>query len=451
MLGEHQIIYRFLRVILPSVSVLMAFFEHSGAASAAFSVPLQIIVLILALWMIYSMGRLNPAFILTSVYQIYAFIGLMVSAIFISAGSYMIEIDSFGTPNSVFWVCSLFLFVGLEAAYFGYRASGSLQRFAETRPKLHHQTSKALIGSICILIISSGCALLLIYKGPVLSDMTRVAFWQNFMPPILSKYPSILGQSFIFLALLYFMAKAKRQRLFIYRLAIIIYALLTIFLSGEKFSTFVILFVIWCCIAAGFGVRIRLSFRSVFILFSFLLALITLIVTSYVYDGRSASFIFDRIALQAELVWSVMNEPVETVLTGMEKFCFAGCVGFENGTDFISARYMRSGLYDVYLETGSGLTGFLPSLPILSFGIFLSLWLHAFVSIILGCIQRILVGSVVSLNVISTFLIFKVYFGVTVFWYAAKVYAVPGILLSALVIGLFWCLPTTQPRRLREV
>lgn len=341
----------------------------------------------------------------------------------------MVEMEEYGTANSAFWVCLIFFIFGMDAALGGYRSGHSLSSDKPpNREKFLTQLALRLLPATMIII---AIIMLIIFKGPVILGVNRVAFWQGIAPDWARKFPSLFGQSFILIPMLYYLRRNEGKVSFLAIMFAFIYLIFTLILLGEKFSTFILYITTWTMVAAAYRVSLEINIKtlSIFILIS--LSLYLIITYSYETSGLGSDFIFSRIALQGQLIWSVMNEEGLFRLAGHDWSCYFGCDDFEKGTQYISAMYMPYGLFMSYEITGSGLTGYLPALPILAFGIVVAFIFHVLISYLLGYIQGITVQSFKSSNIIVSVLMFKVYIGLIMFWYSANVYPLRGVFLSA--------------------
>jgi len=141
--------------------------------------------------------------------------------------------------------------------------------------------------------------------------------------------------------------------------------------------------------------------------------------------------------MQGQLLWSVFTENSETLLFGQNWTCIVGCNTYNTGTDYISAKYLPHTIWDSYLATGSGLTGFMPALPILTLGLPIALTLHIAISWMLGILQKIIINVINNQDLVTSLLLFKIYFGLLVAWYASKESAIPGVIVTVFILT-YW-------------
>lgn len=416
---------------------------------AVFLLMLQVpAVLILILYTI-RLYKIAPKYILSSMFQIYVFAGLLVSLSVSSHGIYMFEVARSGSPNFAFWVCLGFCVAGMEAGLAGFRSAPKLGFGRVIAPRFSRSLDHIVLYAAPMIMLASACLILFALDGPVLAGVGRIAFWQTMVPPWLERFPSAFGQSFFLVAFFWFLRTEKRQGKILPAALVVGYLLATAIVLGEKFSVFVLYFVMWCFVWSGSNPSGKLSLRTLQVVACMVAALVVLVVTTYVSQGREATFIVQRIALQAELLWSVMNEGVARLLSGGDLSCTFGCGEFSSGTEFISARYMPPELYQRYQASSSGLTGFMPSLPILLYGIPFALLLHMAISFVLGGAQWYAVRTIEVGGLIPSILSFKLYYGLMIAWYTMNSYVLYGVGI-ALVLLLFLSMFPKSSRDLRR-
>lgn len=416
------------------ISICMLLLENIWPSIHSFPIT-QITALPAIAYYVWLHYKNNPRFVLSGFYQIYAFSGLLLSALTISFGTYMLEVDKAGTANGAFWVAVTFLILGNEIALLGFKIGNNKGSIREKRI-MPQRLGRWLAITLLLVTLLTAVLIMLFFKGPVLTGLDRVTFWRS-VPPPLNNFPSLLGQSFFIAAYLYQSSKYESKRAWIFALVVLMYIFFTVVVSGEKFSAFMIYIFGWMVIKAGFARDFRVQFNDYVRWVVIGTLIVMLLVYSYAASEKEAVFIFSRIALQAQLLWSVLNEDVMRLLLGGDWGCYLGCRDFGSGVELISARYVPPVLWDFYSEAGSGLTGFMPSLPILLYGFPVALILHLAASLLLGFIQAKAVAAVRSRDVVYAFLVFKIYLGITIFWYAAKEVVLPGIAVTIiLLIGL---------------
>jgi hypothetical protein len=377
----------------------------------------------------------SPVFLYTSFYQVYSFIGIATSLIIIGFGTPMLEIAQDGNSNGSFWVILIFLTLGLETGRLGFDYFSSAS--ALNIRKINRHTTEIIVFSVSAVVLSIGIFILLKYGSPVILGVTRVAFWTNIVSGSLSLYPSLLGQTFFLCAFTYLNRRKRNEKNGKGLAIIVLYFLTTLFVAGEKFSTFIFYITAFFALSAGIYGGLTITKKIVFTAITALVVLLSITTLNYLATDKDAIFLAYRIAMQGQLLWSVLSENAHTLMFGYASHCYFGCNNYESGTDFISAKYLPSGLWDSYQETGSGLTGFMPALPILTFGMPITLLIHLIVSFLYGGLQRALVRMIENCDLIASFLLFKIYFGLLVFWYASKDSAIPGVLVTATVFFLW--------------
>lgn len=391
--------------------------------------------------------RAHRDIILTGFYQIYYSIGMLLSAALVSSGMFMFEIAAFGDQNGIFWVMMTYTVAGLEASGLGYRLAGFFQFRGGVR-NLSRPLSKSLI-----LLITTGTTLISLYvfisyRGPILVGTDRVTFWRELVPPYLSFLPTLATQSFFFVAFYYLWSRQYRQKSALPTVILFSYILTGLFVLGQKFSLFILFLTIWFALLPGMAPNLTLKRSHILALLSAVTLLVASVLVSYTLQDKEPSFALARIALQAQVLWSVFDDAHVHILWPGDLTCYFGCGPFADGKDFISYKYLPFDLYNFYSDGGTTLSGFMPALSIMTLGIPISLLLHLTISFILGIIQKRLVAAVSKRNIFSSFLLYKTHISITLIWFAALQTAIPGLISALLLIVLYrFCFPITTANK----
>lgn len=383
----------------------------------------------------------NPKFILASFYQIFYFAGMLLSGLFLSFGVPMIEIGESGNSNGTFWVLMIFFVVGL---YFSKKSfeMGISSRFGFNAPKFSIGTEKLIcIGLATIPLILAGMVFFQ-YGAPATSE-ERTVFWNSVVPSYFSWVNSSLRQMFFFVALILVLPLFKYK--IIPALYLMAYVFFTIFLLGEKASAFIILISIFLVVyAAGYTGKIS---RQVFLWGGVILLLIYyLIINSYRESDYGDAFVFTRIALQAQVLWSILN--VESFPL-MPSDSLSNIPDILNSADYLTYKFVPRYLYEIYTDTGNTLSGFLPAFPMIFLGFIGSLVMHAIVSVVMGYIAGSIVSAVASRAYIFSFLLLKIYLAIIFSWFALIFSAIFGIfsVISVLLIFAMYAVRRVDVRR----
>lgn len=374
-------------------------------------------------------------------YQIFYFLGVIASAFLISTGAYMVEIRKVGDANGVFWTGVIFFVAGLEASRFTYYKS--IRRFqVSVSPCFNKDVEKIFLLFITSAALLASLVVFVKYSGPLIIGVERSEFWSSIVPSGFSFVPSLIIQTF-FLAIALYWPRGNKKSTKMAVLIIFLYLCSTAVVLGQKFSAFIIYAMIFFLYMAAHHPRFRISFKMVVWFFVTFLLIVGLVVYSYEVIGRDAGFISVRLALQSQLNWSVLNAVPFPWGVNAPLSCFMGCQ-FGSGADYISYKFLPETVYRHYTEAGTGLSGFLPALPILIFGFPVALALHVVFSMFTGKLQAYLVSQIRKRNTIYSFLVFKIYFSLVLFWYAAIHYAVYSklfifsLLLCLMLLVLFY-------------
>jgi hypothetical protein len=433
-----------LAILILSLSISMFLIDYSTPSVKTFpSIELGGVAAII--WYLRALHKNYSSFIYTSIYQIYSLIGIVFSLIFIGYGTPMLEINEEGMANGSIWVAFIFLIAGLEAGRIGY--SLPLSSVIGKPKRLNYDLVRIAVYCASFFVLGVGLFILVNYGGAYFSGMTRVAFWNIAVPDVFRLYPSLLGQTFFLAAFLYLDRRQKAIKTGASLLIVILYIISTIIIAGEKFSTLIFYIVVWFCLCAGFYKRLVLDAKAAALAGAVFLSILGITVLTYIVSGTEVAFLIFRIAMQGQMLWSVLNESFEIIFFGADWSCILGCGLYDAGSDYISDRYLPRGTWDSYVETGSSLTGFMPSLPIFSLGLPVALLLHISVSFVFGIIQRVLVFFIERRDLITSFLLFKVYFGLLIFWYASRETVLPGVMVATLVLFVWIFIFRSSPSK----
>ena len=376
--------------------------------------------------------------LLTSFYQLYYMVGLLISAAVVSGGAYMIEVGAYGTANGFFWVTLAYFFAGIEATCFGFKSLGGAA-FERKIVALRWERSRLLILTICSAAIAAALYVLATAGSPLLLGIDRVTFWRINAPQYMSFVPTLVLQTYFLVSYFYLQSIRKRRNTLVPILMILGYVFVTIFCLGQKFSAFIIFFDAWLMILSGTSPNFRLKISHVVTALTIFVGIIAIIALFYILSGRGASFIFSRIALQAQLPWSIFDDPHGVrLIPGAEWICYFRCGWHTNGVDYISYLYLPMVRYKFYYEHGSTLSGFMPALSLSTFGFPVSFLLNVFACFALGVLQRNICYAVRRDNVIVALLLFKMQSGLALAWFAASLTALLSIATAfVLLLGYF--------------
>lgn len=366
---------------------------------------------------------------------------MIISAAIVSDGAYMFEISEQGNSNGIFWILIIYFIIGLETIGLGYRISGLSQSWLRVR-RFSWDFDRTVI------FLSTGAALLfsayvfLRYGGPVLRGVDRVTFWRELAPDYLSFIPTLVLQSFYFAGYYYFLQRSKGESLRIPLSILTFYIFAVFFVLGQKFSAFILLLNTWFFLIAAFLPNFKLDKKDILRLIFLITSLTASVILSYLLSGREAAFALARIALQAQVLWSVFNDSQAlNFWPSSEWSCYFRCRNFVDGKDYISYIYLPFNLYDFYSKSGSQLSGFMPALSIHTMGLIASILIHVCINFTSGYLQGLIVKVIYyNHNMIFAFLLFKLHFGLSLVWYAAMQTAIPGVIFTLLLIAIYQAL-----------
>lgn len=391
---------------------------------------------VLLVWYLRMFLRDHSAVILTSFYQIFYSLGMLVSAALISGGAHMIEVNQYGTQNGFFWIMMIYFVAGMEMTRIGYNIGGHIH-FGSGVRQLSAGTDRLLTFLIVGATLALAIYVFLLTGGPLMQGIDRVTFWRTMAPPGTTLLPSLVIQSFFFAAYYYLWQRKAGGSMLLPSIVVFGYILTAIFVLGQKFSVFIIFLSTWLLLLPGILPDLQFKLKHAALLSAVAISLLFYTAAIYIRNDQEASFIVTRAALQAQLLWSVFDDPGAISLLPREPDCYFGCGAFANGMDYISYKYLPEGLYKHYAEGGTVLSGFMPALSILTFGMIASILLHLMMTFVLGFTQRKMVASLASGNLVYSFLLLKTQFSLTIIWFAAQDGPLPGLLLTLTVIVLY--------------
>lgn len=391
---------------------------------------------ILVVWYLRMLLRDNSAATLTSFYQLYSSVGMLISAAIVASGAPMIEIGRQGSANGFFWLMLGFFVAGIEATVFGYRNANLIWlRWGALR--LPSSMDRTVILAFILPSLLLSAYVFILTGGPIFSGVDRVTFWRTVAPPGTAIVPTLITQSFFFAAYLYLWRHSSAGKMLLPALILLAYVFAGMLVLGEKFSLFILFLNVWLIILTGILPEFRFSVAHVLLGGLIAVLLLITIAISYILQDYEAAFIVVRAALQSQLLWSVAEDPMALSFLPQRPECYLGCDWFENGRDYISFRYLPVDMYNFYNEGGNNLSGFMPALPILTLGGIFSLLLHCLICFGLGIIQRKLVVALAGRQPVYGFLLFKLQFGTAMVWFTANTGPLPGLLATLVAIFLY--------------
>lgn len=403
--------------------------------SFGFGVQYAVVALLIG-WYLRMLLRDNVAATLTSFYQLWSGVGMLVSAVIISSGARMIEVDADGTANGVFWLMLGFFVIGVEATLAGYRF-GRLIHFPIPALRLPVGVDRTILLAMLLPAVLLSAYVFAVTGGPVLRGIDRVTFWRDVAPAGARILPSLISQTFFFVAVFYLWRARIAGAMSLPRLLVFGYLVIGLLVLGQKFSLFISFLNIWLLALIGTSPGFRFRSRHFLALCLVLALLLVVVAVSYLADDKEVAFILVRGALQAQLLWSVAQASLFSQLPPLRPECYFGCDWFAGGADYISFRFLPTGLYDYYKEVSNAVSGFMPALPILTFGLPVAAALHILFGFFSGILQCKITTALNGNRPVYGFLLFKLHFAFTLIWIAAQQGAIPGTLPVIAAILLY--------------
>lgn len=388
-------------------------------AMVIYAISIFLLIFYIRIWY-----RRQKIFVATAFYQIFYFVGILLGSFLSAIGAEMYEIGKIGYPNGSFWLIVVFVVSSLEFSHFGYVSA--LNSKAILKDYFSSIAQKNIIYLLIVLIILLSTFIVFKYGSPLTSGVNRVRFWGDVAPSYLSFIRILIITTFYSVAYLYVRNILTRRSVVSDIVAALIYILLVLFLLGEKFSVFIMMMHAWLFVNAA--LRGDSYIESVWKWISVGL-IILLINVSLVYMamGLGGDFVINRMALQGQVIWSVMNESYDVLLMGGD---WLGAMNVEP-KDNLARRYLPPATYDMRGETGTSLSGYSPALLIFYFGLPFGIVVNCILSWLLGFIQgRAMVALRIS-GLIYGYVYYVIYF------FAIMVVFVGNFNLVVTVIPLF--------------
>lgn len=423
----------FITFFLPVIFFVLGYVEYLNSDRNTqlleyLVVPVSLIAIV------YYYYKNHPAFLFTSAMPFYYYIGMCISLLLVNSSVHMIEVDQYGSPNgSVLIILSFFFYsIGISNVVF----SAVIKKGARTTlPRISIKLADNFLMLVVIAIIILGFAIMIIYSGPVLKSMNRVVFWQSMEISGLSFYPTLLLQSFYFAGYLFLSKRYNNNRNILTNIILFSYIFLTIFVLGEKFSAFIIYLTVFCFLLPGFTNNLKLKKKTFVLLTLCFLSLLLIIVLSYLAQGYTSDFIFARIALQGQVLWSVINFDFPALIN--HESCVFTCTGYNDISDYISFKYLPISTYLHYHATSTKLSGFAPAAQFLTMGLLPTFILQTLVFAMLGYLQAKTVIYNRERNFIVGFLLFKVSFSLFLIWHAVMFTAIKGMIFTLGILLIY--------------
>lgn len=401
--------YVFIIFILCIIYIL-----NSEKKNADTEIILPLLLLLFFLFYVFSFYKKDYRFILSSFYQMYYYLGMIISSVIITSGSYMYEIQQQGWANGLPWVAVSFSVLCIESSYIGYRC-------IKFKISVSHENiiQKLFVFFLISVATILSLYILMRYGSPLFHGVNRVKYWGLIAPSYLSPIRLLLVFSFYVGVLYFFYCKIKAKSLISIRLILLFHVLMVPILLGEKVSVF-IMFIFSSLMVSSVWIHKDQANKliKIVVLIVFMLVVIAAIV--YQQMGLGHDFVFKRIALQGQVLWSVLNENNSNLIYGLLSESRYNITNLFNGRDFVAERYLPFNTYRLNQETGTSLSGFSPAIQILMFGVPLTVFICFCFFVVLGFVQKITLLSIAHFDFIRAFLLFIIYFFMISIWFVVN-------------------------------
>ncbi|WP_315337173.1 hypothetical protein [Pseudomonas grimontii] len=415
--------------------LLLVFLKFESGLVSKYISCLVFISFFIYLWLLFRGAR---AFLLSSYFSIFYFVFLFISAASAEEGAYMLEAGKYGSLNGATLVVATFFIVCLETGKFSY---SWVESFAGkiSYPRFSNFTEKLVAGLILFLTLVLCGYVLFRYSGSFLLGVERADYLSRVVPPWVAIVKSLSLQSFLICVTAYFMSKQPlTKRIFGLGLLGILACLIIIF--GEKFSALNLCVMFSLMALAGRAPNFNFS-RGIILFCAFaLVSVLSLVAYSYVSLGRDPDFIFTRVVLQSQVIWSVMDAPLNVILWGNGGGCFFGCESFNTGAQYLDYLVLPEALYEFYQRSGTSLSGYFPAVLIHQYGLLVSMIVAVIGSFFLAGVQAFLVIAIRKGALLFSFVLFKIYYMVLAFLYFGQIGVFNEVVVVCIVVGLLMIL-----------
>ncbi len=391
-----------LGVMTLCLSLLMLIAEQNGFVKDSYASMFQGLGFLPFFALIISTYKKYNSFILTHVYQIIYFFGMLLSSFLLSFGVPMIEIGEVGTANGVFWLLMIYFIIGMIFTNLGFNY-GEKTIYFQNNAKFSPKVEKFII-LLTLLIPLIFSILIVIRYGVPEASSERTIYWGQVVPKNLAWVNSAVKQVFFFVSLAVIFPIYKSNKLS--KFMLVAYILTTVYVLGEKASAFIILLSAFMFVYAS-KKYLKVNLKLIFLILVFVVLILSMVIASYRQSGYGDLFVLTRIALQAQVLWATLNMPSFPFYRVED---FANIPNIFAIPDYMTFKFLPRNLYELYNETGSTISGFFPAFQLLYFGIWGSLVIQIFASILLGFVAGMSLAAIRAKSYILSYLIFKIYF-----------------------------------------
>ncbi len=372
--------------------------------------------------------RGDRAFLFSSYFSIFYFVFLFVSAVSAEAGAYMLEAGRNGSLNGAALVVATFFIICLETGRVSYSWAA---RYAEKMAYPKFSSSLEMLVSFLVLLLTLVfCGYVLFrYSGSMLLGVERADYLSTVVPSWVVAVKSLSLQSFLICVTAYLMLKkGVAKKIFGAGLLGILVCLIVVF--GEKFSALNLCVMFMLIALAGVAPDLKFSRKIITLCILAFVVALSLVAYSYISLGRDPGFIFTRVVLQAQVIWSVMDAPLDIIFWGSGADCFFGCEGFATGAQYLDYLVLPEKLYEFYQRSGTSLSGYFPAVLIHQYGVVMAMVVAVIGSFLLAGAQAFLVIAIRKGALLFSFVLFKIYYMILAFLYFGQI----GVFNSVVVV-----------------
>lgn len=375
------------------------------------------IILAGTIYFIYRLAKHDFSYFASHFLFLYYYFALLAGTSLAEMGSYMPEIRETGKPNgaTLITIFTALIFI-ITSRKFHATTYKHISRLRFKRYFSLKTESNVSIIIASLPLIFSGIHLY-VYGSPLLLQVERSTFfasignsWGNLI------YANILYTFPLSIALISFSPR-KATRIIGYTLALAGLSSVTI-VFGHKMSALVVLLSTILIFLSANKKRSDHPLTTAIKIIA--VSIPILIYIQYTFLERDVlEFAVSRIAMQGQLLWSVLNDNELSLIFPNAFGCITECKHSNSLNDALAQRYLPWTLYSFYEETNTSLSGFHPATQIAAFGIIFFILIHFILSAIIGFLMAVTQTLIEIKSPIGVLLIFKIFFAFYYFYFVS--------------------------------
>lgn len=398
------------------------------------------------LYYLFKIAKETPKYFFSHALFFYYYLALLTGSVLAETGAIMIEINQTGSLNgsTLLAILTLLVFVHVSRFFFSLTLK-KIQNSPFPSFDRKIETSLSLLFAVISLLLSAYH--LFKFGSPIILGLERSTFFSNIGERWGEQLYTAALHTFPFCAALYVIAERKALKI-TSAVFIALYFFTVVFVFGHKASALILLLSILLVFYGATDGRLTTKLTITLLTFGF--SILTLVYIHYSFLNRNPiEFISTRLALQAQLLWSVVEDPSLSLISANFLHCLTGCREADSLNDLITQRYLPAYLYDFYRETKTSLSGFHPATQIAAFGALAFFFLHSMIAALTGAGLAILCKLIHEKSALISAILFKLYFAIYYFHFVVSVEAIASNLtaLCAFLLILYTLIKSIKPHR----